>query len=133
LVTDIPGTPHVLSAVTSVEVLSGAGPLALGTTWRETRKMFGRTSTEQMSVTALIPGEYYTVVSQSHSAVYTSTVSVTARGPQECTLTLTFAAQPAGPVGRLGAATLGRLFAPATRRALAVDLADLAAAAERRA
>lgn len=133
LVTDIAGTPQLLSAVTSVEILSEPGQLTLGTTWRETRKVLGRSVTEQMCVTALIPGEFYAVASDAHRTVYTSTLSLIAEAPNVCTLTLTFSGQPAGVVSRAGAATLGRIFAPATRRALARDLADIAAAAERRA
>jgi carbon monoxide dehydrogenase subunit G len=132
LVTDVAGTVELLSAVTSVEVLTAPGPLALGTRWRETRTMFGRTATEEMAVIALVPGEFYTVASDSHGARYTSTVSVRPEGPGACTVTLTFGGQPTGRLGRFGAATLGRLLAPANRRVLSRDLADIAAAAERR-
>lgn len=132
LITDIEASPKMLSAVASVEMLTEPGPLMLGTTWRETRTVLGRPRTEQMRVTALIPGQFYAVVSDAHHGSYSSTLSVTPQGPDACTLTLTFRDQPAGMVGRLGTATIGRAFAPAIRRVLARDLSDIAAAAELR-
>lgn len=128
LITDVAECPNYLSAVTAVEFLAGPNPIELGTSWRETRSMFGRSATEEMTVTGLIPGEQYTVTSQAHNAVYTSTLTVTTIDAGSCSLTLSFASNATGNLARLGAATVGRLFAPATRRALAADLDDIEAA-----
>lgn len=45
-------------------------------------------------------------------------------------LVMTFGAEPLGMVARVMAATIGRLFEGATRKALAADLADIARASE---
>lgn len=130
LITDLEGSAQVISGINTVEILSDPGPFAVGTRWRESRTMFGKEATEVMEVSALTPGESYTTVAESHGARYESSLTVLADGPDSCTLTMTFSGEPTSPAGKLMAATVGRLFAGATRKALAHDLSDIAAAAE---
>jgi len=92
--------------------------------------MFGRQATEEMEVTAVDAPRSYTVVAMNGSTTYTSTVSVEPVGAERCLLRMSFAGSSSGLIGRLLAATVGRLFAGATRRALEQDLVDLAAEAE---
>lgn len=129
IVTDLDGAVDVLSAVTRIERLDGGGEMAVGTRWRETRTMFGRSATEQMTVTQLDPGRSYTVTASSNGVDYTSGMSVApVAGGTE--LTFSFAAQPTSLLSRLMSATMGWMFASATRKAVEKDLADIAAAAE---
>ena len=130
IITDLPGSPEVISAISSIEVLSEPGPFRVGTRWRETRTMFGREATEVMEVSSLVPGTSYTTVAASHGAHYESTMSVTEDGPGTCTLRMTFRGEPTSTVGRLMSVTLGRLFTGATRKAAIQDLSDIALAAE---
>jgi len=130
VVTDIEGSPSVLSAVETVERLDDRDGFGVGTRWRETRTMFGRQATEEMEVTAVDAPRSYTVVAVNGSTTYTSTVSVEPVGAERCLLRMSFAGSSSGLIGRLLAATVGRLFAGATRRALEQDLVDLAAEAE---
>lgn len=128
--TDLDRAEHVLSAVIAVERLDGAGACSVGTRWRETRRMFGREATEEMEVTAIEPGRAYTVEAESHGAHYVSTLTVEPMG-ERSRIEMTFDGRPTGRVARILAATVGRLAAGATRKALTQDLADIAAAAER--
>lgn len=130
VVTDLERSPEVIAAVEQVERLDDHEEFGVGTRWRETRTMFGRQATEEMQVTAVEAPRSYTVVAVSGSTTYTSTITLQPLGPQRCALAMSFAGQSAGVVGRLLAATVGRLFAGATRRALQRDLHDLARAAE---
>ena len=50
-VADIPDWPSVLTSVEAIEILT-PGPLRPGTRFRETRTMFGRTSTQEMEIVA---------------------------------------------------------------------------------
>ena len=61
IVTDLAETANVIEAIESIEVLQGPDPLAVGTRWRESRTMFGKTASEEMEVTELDPGRSYTV------------------------------------------------------------------------
>ena len=49
--TDIEGSPHVISGIERVEMLSEA-PFGVGTRWRETRRVFDKDATEELWVTA---------------------------------------------------------------------------------
>ncbi len=130
LITDLEGSAQIISGINTVEILSEPGPFAVGTRWRESRTMFGKEATEVMEVSVLTPGESYTTVAASHGARYESSLTVRAETPDSCTLTMTFSGEPTSMAGRVMSATVGRLFSGATRKALAKDLADIAAAAE---
>lgn len=130
VVTDLDGSADVLSGVERVERLAGPG-FGVGTRWRETRRMFGKEATEEMEVTAVEPGRSYRVQAASHGSEYRSEIRVEPAGSEAAELAMTFEAEPRGALARLMAATAGRLFAGATRKALAQDLDDIAAAAER--
>lgn len=131
LITDLDGSAERLSGVESLERISGP-EFGVGTRWRETRKMFGREATEEMEVTGVEPGSAYTVEAASHGSRYHSQLQVTPTGEATSTLTMRFAAEPQGALAKVMAATLGRLFTGATRKAIAQDLDDIAAAAEGR-
>ena len=47
VLTNIAGAAETLSGVTAVEMLT-PGPYAVGTRWRETRRMFGKEETQEM-------------------------------------------------------------------------------------
>jgi len=130
LLTDIANSPQVMTAIESVELLTSPEEFGVGTRWRETRTMFGKRATEQMTVSALDPGSSYTVVAESSGAKYASTLVVVPEGDADCTLTMTFGGEPTSTASRIMAATVGRLFIGATRKALETDLADVARAAE---
>ena len=130
VITDLEGSSEVIAAIDKVEVLT-PGPFAVGTTWRETRTMFGRSATEEMTVSDVNPGHGYTVVADSSGVHYTSSfiVEPSSGGSR---LTMTFG----GEATSRGARAMGALMAPFMRssmtKALARDLGDIAAAAERR-
>ena len=127
ILTDLERSPEVIRAIGSVEVHTGSG-FDVGTRWTETRTMMGRTASETMEVTAVDAGRSYVVEADSGGTHYRSEFRI---GPDGggTDLTMTFAGQPSGVGGRIMAATLGRLFAGTTRKALAADLDDIAAAA----
>jgi len=126
VVTEIEASPGVMTAIEHVERLDDRPGFGVGTRWRETRTMFGKQATEEMEVTEVDPPHRYTVVAVNGSTTYTSTITVTPLDTQRCEVTMTFAGQTSGVIGRLLAATVGRLFAGATRRALQQDLDDIA-------
>lgn len=130
LITDLPNSPSVMTAISSVEILSGGPEFGVGTRWRETRTMFGREATEEMEVRDVDPGRWYTVTAESHGTRYESRFEVFPAGDHACILRMTFAGEPTSTVSRVMSATVGRLFAGATRKAVEQDLADIASAAE---
>ncbi len=132
IVTDLDGWVATISGIERVERLDGGTDFAVGTRWKETRTLFGKQATEEIEVVDVEPGRSYTTAAESAGVRYRSTVRVEPSGSGG-RLTMGFAAEPQGLVGRLLGATLGRAFEGATRKALERDLADITAAAEARA
>jgi uncharacterized membrane protein len=130
VVTDLAGSPQVVRGIDAVEVLT-PGEFGVGTRWRETRTMLGRSATEEMTITAVEPQRSYTTEAVRPGVRYVSTVAVAPADDGGSELTLTFGARPTSTVTRV----LGTVTAPLGRRAvtkaLEKDLVDLAAAAER--
>lgn len=132
VVTDLAGSADVLGAIEKIEILEGPAPkLDVGTRWRETRTMFGKSATEEMVVTAVDHGRSYTVEADAAGALYRSVMTVEPLGDQRTRLSMSFGAEPKSLGSKLMSATVGRLFAGATRKALYQDLDDIAEAAER--
>jgi carbon monoxide dehydrogenase subunit G len=128
VLTDLEHSAEVVGAIESVEVHTGAG-FDVGTRWTETRTMMGRSASETMEVTALDPGRSYVVETDSGGTHYRSEFLIVPDGGGTA-LTMTFGGQPSGLVGTILAATLGRLVAGMTRKALVADLDDIARASE---
>lgn len=130
VISDIPGSASTLSGIKSVEMLS-LGPYGEGTRWKETRTMMGRSETVEMWVAQADPPRSTTVKALQGGADYTSRMTLTERdGGTD--LTMTFGAALANPsrLSKLAMAVFGKLGLRATRKALAKDLAEIAAKAE---
>ena len=128
IVTDLDGTANVITAITALERTDDGSGFGVGTSWRETRVMFGRQGTESMEVTAVDEGRSYTVESLSRGVLYTSVMAVEPRVDGSY-LSWEFGAEARSTSAKL-MTMLGKLFEGSTRKALARDLDDIAAAAE---
>ena len=129
VLTDLDRAEETISAITEIERLDGGTAFGVGTRWRETRIMFGRTATEEMEVTRIDPGRYYVVEAESHGARYRSEMTVEPIAEAAYRLTMSFGAEAQGTISKILALTMGRLFERSTRKALQKDLADIANAA----
>ena len=129
LMTDLEAFPRTVGGIEGVERLDDGTGFGLGTTWRETRTLFGRTATEDMWVTEFEPGRSYVVEANSHGAEYRTSQRIEPDGDGSL-LTMTFSSTATGTTAKVMSATVGRLFAKATKKAFEQDLADIAAAAE---
>ena len=130
VISDIPGSAATLSGIDSVQMLS-EGPYGEGTRWKETRTMMGRAETVEMWVAQADPPRSTTVKALQGGADYTSRFSLAERdGGTD--LTLTFGADVVKPtaLSKITMALFGKLGLYITRKALARDLAEIAAKAE---
>ncbi len=128
VMTDLPNWPQYVDAIQQVELVSEPGPFAVGTRWRETRRVFGQSAVEEMWVTALESGRSYTVESESRGAHYTSVFAVESKG-SGAVLTVTFGAEPLSTSSRLLSSLTGPLMKNGILKALRSDAADLIKAA----
>ena len=128
-ITDLERSAETISSILKIERLGAGSGFDVGTRWRETRKFFGKQATEEMEVTAIEPLRSYVVKADSHKVHYISEFSVEEAGGQTL-LSMTFDAEPQGPLTKLMAETVGRLMKGATRKALQKDLDEIAKAVE---
>lgn len=129
LMTDMDVWVDTIEAIEKVERLDDGTEFGIGTTWRETRTMFGRTATEVMEVTELDDGARYATAAESHGSKYFSEMSVEPSA-EGCRLSMSLRGEPQTLMTKVMDKTVGRLFMSSTRKALAKDLADIASAAE---
>ena len=130
VISDIPGSAATLSGVNAIQMLSD-GPYGEGTRWKETRTMMGRSETVEMWVSQADPPRSSTVKALQGGADYTSRMTLADRdGGTD--LTMTFGAELQNPsrMHKLAMAVFGKLGMRITRKALAKDLAEIAAKAE---
>ncbi|QWC84901.1 SRPBCC family protein [Nocardioidaceae bacterium] len=130
ILTDLDGSPARLTAIESVERLDGGGPVQVGTRWKETRRMFGQSATEEMEVVAMDAPRSYTVGAESGGAVYRTVLAVDPLGEERSRLSMSFDAAPTGRVAAVLATVMSPVVSRSMRRALARDLADIKDAAE---
>jgi uncharacterized protein YndB with AHSA1/START domain len=129
ILADIQTWPLVLSAIVEVTLLT-PGPVAVGTRFRETREMFGRKATEEMTVAEIEPPRRLVLTAFNHGTAYRVEHLLAAEG-LGTRVTLAFEGRPVTLGARL-LMPLGLLFAGTVRRQLRSDLADLGREAERR-
>lgn len=132
VVTDLDHAHQILTGVVSVQRMTD-GPYAVGTRWRETRKMFGKEATEEMWVAESDPHRRTLVRAESGGADYVTEFTLTPVGDGARTeLSVRFDAEMTAPSGlqKVGLKVFGGLAAKAARKALEQDLADIAVAAE---
>ena len=127
--TDLAGSPQVIRGIDAVEVLT-PGAFGVGTRWRETRTMMGRSATEEMTVTAVEPQRSYRVEAASRGAHYVSMIALAPSDDGGTDVTMTFSGRPTNMGARVLAAVTAPLARRAVTRALEQDLHDIAAAAE---
>ena len=130
VISDIPGSAATLSGVESIQMVS-EGPYREGTRWKETRSVLGRRETVEMWVSEVDPPRSTTVMALHGGAEYTSRFTLEERGGGT-DLTMTFGAEVLRPTvfSRLMLAVFGRMGLNMARKALAKDLAEIAAKAE---
>lgn len=129
-ITDIAHWQDFIRAVERLEILN-PGPVAVGTKFRETRTMFGRTATEEMTVAVLDPPRRFDLTAENHGTCYRAVHEITAT-PGDSRLRLVFEGTAVTFGARLGM-VIGFLFKGAVTKQLQSDLADIKAEAERRA
>lgn len=127
---DLPRAAEHISGIERIEMLS-PGPVGVGTRWKETRTMFGRSATEELEVAAFDPPHGYTIASESCGAAFECRFSFQpSDGGTLVTLDLEY--RPVSMFAKLMSPLSGMMIGSA-EKAMRQDLADLKQAAESRA
>ncbi|MFC9550459.1 SRPBCC family protein [Rhodococcus sp. NPDC056960] len=132
VLTDLDNAESVLSGVEKVERLDSTR-YEVGTRWRETRVLFGKSSSEEMWVAEIDPEKRTVVKASSRGADYTTVFTLTPVG-DSTTLTFHFSAEASGmgAFSRFLMKVFGSFALKATTKMIRQDLDDIATAAEKR-
>ncbi len=128
--TDVDRAPEIYRSIVRTERLEGRG-FAVGTRWRETRRVFGKEETQTLEVAAADRYRTATVTTRSVGVDYRTVYTLeTVEGGTM--VTVCFGASHPDPtlLRRLTATLFGQVGAAVTTRQLAQDLAALAAHVE---
>ncbi|MEQ1717620.1 MAG: SRPBCC family protein, partial [Hyphomicrobium sp.] len=126
---DIGGWPDLMSGIEKIEMLTRE-PVVAGTRFRETRRMHGRVSAEEMAVAEINPPEHFVLTGESHGARYRID-HVFEDVPEGTRMTLMFAATPLTMSARL-MSPLALMFRAALLRQIKADLDDVKTVIEAR-
>ena len=126
--TDLRQAPERLDQIESLDVLTD-GPIGLGTRFRETRVMFGKSCTEEMEISAFTAPSSYTVACDSCGCHYETRFDFEADG-HGTRVRSTMTATPLSLGAKLTAPIMGVLFGKSMRKCFEKDLAQLKAHAE---
>lgn len=129
VITNIEHASETINGIERVEILERPESGLVGLRWRETRRLFGKTATEEMWITAAAENDFYTTRAESHGCIYTSTLSITDNSGSS-SLKMTHDSKPQGFIARLLSAPMGIVFKGAMRKVILRDLNDIRAAVE---
>lgn len=127
LFTDLDHAAEHISGVSRIDRVN-AGPVGLGTRWRETRLLLKQEVTEEMEITGFVPNQSYTVGCLSKGTYYESVFRFRREG-NGTRVTLDLEAHPQTLTAKL-LAPLGWLLLGIVRKCTEQDMDDLRAIAE---
>jgi carbon monoxide dehydrogenase subunit G len=124
VVTDLEGAKVNLKGVSKIERLAGEG-YEVGTTWRETRKVFGMEATEEMTASE-VEAPNRTVILANTRGIDYRTEFILAPTGAGTSLTMAFSGESnATGIKALVEKVLTPLGAAVTRKMMASDLEDI--------
>lgn len=129
LFTDIEKFPENLSGIERVELLT-AGPVGVGTRFKETRIMFKRETTEEMEVTRFDPGKEVALGSKSCGSTFETSFKISPSGSGS-SVDVTMECRPVTLFAKL-MSPLSKLMAGSIRKLVDKDLEEMKAIAEQR-
>lgn len=129
VLTDLDNATTTIPSISKVERLTD-GPYAVGTRWRETRTMLGRTETHELEVAEAVEPERTVVTALTDGVHYTTTMQLDP-DPVGTRLTMTFGAdQPNATLAqRVMWKVMGPIGSMFTRKVLNKELDEIRAAA----
>ena len=128
--TDLESAPERVEAIQKIELLT-EGPVGKGTRFRETRIMFKREATEEMTITEFDPPKSYQVEAESCGAHYTTVYTFHSEG-DGTRVQCSFGAEPMTFFAKL-MSPLSKLMAGTLRKCLTGDMESIAKHLEGRA
>lgn len=127
---DLDRWAETISAITKVEKLTD-GPVGVGTRFRETRVMFGREASEEMTIVEFNEPSRISFDAASHGAEYHSVMRFDPVDAGRTRAVIEFHAKPVSFGAKVMSLLMGPMMKGSISKALTQDLVDMKAACER--
>lgn len=119
---DLPRAAERIRAIKRIQMLT-PGPVGMGTRWKETRVMFGKEATEEMTITAFEPGRHYRAEAENSGVRYIASFQFIPEG-QGTRVEMSFEGKPMTMMAKL-ASPLGAMMMGSVKKAMEEDIEDL--------
>ena len=130
-VTNIDQWEGMISGIMSLEILHRPVDGLIGLKWSETRKVFGKVSTETMWVTDAEDLSFYRTRAENQGAIYISNISLTEIG-DATRLTQSFSMSSDTIFSKLITLVMGAMLKRSLRKLILADVNDIKAFVESR-
>lgn len=123
-ITDIKNCTNMISGIIDLEILHQPKEGIVDLKWTETRKIFGKVSSETMWITECQDEEYYCTRAENHGAIYTTKMSVSGVGSKTL-LTMVFSGTSESIFVKLISSIMSFFLKKSMVKMLRKDLADI--------
>lgn len=124
VVTNFEGMGDIISDIVRLEIIEKPGTDLLGLKWQETRLMFGKESTEEMTIVDADNGHYFITHAENHGTRYISKV-VVKEVSEGTELSMSFDAEPLTAFSRVMAFLMSGMMKKSMIKCLEKDLGDI--------
>ena len=128
-ITDIGHCDQMITGILNLEVLEQPQEGLVGLKWRETRKVFGKESSETMWITEAVENEYYKTRAENHGVIYQTIMAIEDLGDTS-RLSMTFSGYSESFFTNLMSKLMGFFIKKSMIQLLEQDLADIKAFVE---
>ena len=129
-ITDIKNCMNMISSISELKVLHEPEEGLIGLKWTETRKVFGKESTETMWITDCKDEEYYCVRAENSGAIYSTKMTVAEVGDKTL-LTMSFAVTSDSIFIKVVSSVMSIFIKKPMRKMLEKDLEEIKAFVEK--
>lgn len=126
---DVEAWPDMVSQLSASEILT-PGPLGVGSKFTETRTMYGRTSTEEMTISEFVKPERVVFTSENHGMKYL-VVQTFEEIPTGTRMHIEFGGTPTTTFNRLFGPLMAKMMKGTVEKMLLTDMEETKAWIER--
>ncbi|SRR6056297_279378 len=130
VITDIENSVNTISGIDKIEILNNPKEALVGLKWKETRTIFGKSSTETMWITEASDNNYYKTRAESNGAMYQTILKLSEK-ENTTILKMEFSTEAISLKGKILAFIFGRMVHKSMKKLIENDLTDIKTTVEK--
>lgn len=124
VITDIENSTDTISGIDKIEILDKPKETIVGLKWKETRTIFGKSSTETMWITEAEENKYYQTRAESNGSVYQTVLKLSEQG-KATNLSMEFSSEAVSVTGKIMALVFNAMLKKSMKKLIEKDLLDI--------